>query len=294
MSEEKGKAAAVTEIALIFAAIFWGLNFAATKYTADFVPQLFIVAFRFIVGGLLLLLILRLLEPESRLRRKDVLPMMGLGLFGIGAAQTGFTYGVSLTSAASTGLVFATAPVWGMLLGFLLGQERPTCRGILGVGLCILGVATVFSGGLGSVEDSLVGDFIILIAALCVGGYTVLSMRMLERHSPLAVATYPTLFGGPAVLILSLPSLPGVEWGSLGFGPWAALGYSAVFATAFAFAAWQRGISRIGANRVLVYQYLITLTGVSSGVIFFGENIGPDKILGGAVILLGVYLARRQ
>jgi drug/metabolite transporter (DMT)-like permease len=73
-----------------------------------------------------------------------------------------------------------------------------------------------------------------------------------------------------------------------------ALGYSAVFATAFAFAAWQRGISRIGANRVLVYQYLITLTGVSSGVIFFGENIGPDKILGGAIILLGVYLARRQ
>ncbi|MBA4116433.1 MAG: DMT family transporter [Rubrobacter sp.] len=294
VSEEKGRAAAVTEIALILAALFWGLNFAATKYTADFLPQLFIVAFRFVVGGLLLLLVLRLLEPESKLRRKDVLPMMGLGLFGIGAAQTGFTYGVSLTSAASTGLVFATAPVWGMLLGFLLGQERPNRRGILGVGLCILGVAVVFYGGLGSEEDSLVGDTIILVAALCVGGYTVLSMRMLEHHSPLAVATYPTLFGGPAVLILSLPSLPAVEWGSLGFGPWMALGYSAVFATAFAFAAWQRGISRIGANRVLVYQYLITLTGVSSGVIFFGENIGPDKILGGAIILLGVYLARRQ
>ncbi len=294
VSEEKGRAAAVTEIALIFAAIFWGLNFAATKYTADFLPQLFIVAFRFVVGGLLLLLVLRLLEPRSRLRRKDVLPMMGLGLFGIGAAQTGFTYGVSLTSAASTGLVFATAPVWGMLLGFLLGQERPNRRGILGVGLCILGVAAVFYGGLGSEEDSLIGDTIILVAALCVGGYTVLSMRMLEYHSPLAVATYPTLFGGPAVLILSLPSLPAVEWGSLGYGPWMALGYSAVFATAFAFAAWQRGISRIGANRVLVYQYLITLTGVSSGVIFFGENIGPDKILGGAIILLGVYLARRQ
>jgi drug/metabolite transporter (DMT)-like permease len=80
----------------------------------------------------------------------------------------------------------------------------------------------------------------------------------------------------------------------VGFGPWAAVGYSAVFATAFAFAGWQRGVSRVGANRVLVYQYLITLTGVVSGIVLLGESFGINKPLGGAVILLGVYLARRQ
>jgi drug/metabolite transporter (DMT)-like permease len=70
--------------------------------------------------------------------------------------------------------------------------------------------------------------------------------------------------------------------------------FSAVFATAFAFSAWQRGVSRIGANRVLVYQYLISLTGVASGVVFFGEVLGVEKLVGGAVTLAGVYLARRQ
>jgi len=284
----------LTEVALIFAAVFWGLNFAATKYAADFLPQLFIVAFRFIGGGLVLLLVLRILEPGSRMRRKDILPMAALGCFGIGAAQTAFTFGISLTSAASTGLVFTTAPVWGMVLGFVLGLERPSWRGVVGVGLCILGVGIVFYGGLSSVEDSLLGDLVILLAAVSVGAYTVFSMPVLERHSPLAVATYPTLFGGPVILILSLPYLGDVEWGSLGVGPWAALVYSAVLATAFAFAAWQRGISRIGANRVLVYQYLITLTGVTSGIVFFGENLSIEKIVGGAVILVGVYLARGQ
>ena len=284
----------LTEVVLILAAIFWGLNFAATKYAADFLPQLFIVAFRFVGGGLVLFLVLRILEPESRMRRKDILPMAALGCFGIGAAQTAFTFGISLTSAASTGLVFTTAPVWGMVLGFVLGLERPSWRGVVGVGLCILGVGIVFYGGLSSVEDSLLGDLVILLAAVSVGAYTVFSMPMLERHSPLAVATYPTLFGGPAILILSLPYLGDVEWGSLGLGPWAALVYSAILATAFAFAAWQRGISRIGANRVLVYQYLITLTGVTSGIVFFGESLSIEKIVGGAVILVGVYLARSQ
>jgi drug/metabolite transporter (DMT)-like permease len=102
------------------------------------------------------------------------------------------------------------------------------------------------------------------------------------------------LFGGLILLLLSSPYLFGLEWGNVGAGAWAALGFSAVFATAFSFSAWQTGVSRIGANRVLVYQYLITITGVASGIVFFGESLGIEKIVGGAVILFGVFLARRR
>jgi drug/metabolite transporter (DMT)-like permease len=288
------KATVLTEISLILAAVFWGTNYAATKYAAEYLPPLAIVAFRFTVGGLLLLLVLRLLEPESRLGREDVLPMLGLGCLGVATGQTAFTFGISLTSASNTGLVFATAPVWGLLLGLVLGLERPSWRGILGVGLSISGIGVIFREGLVGAEGaSLLGDFLILVAAVGVGAYTVFSMRVLERHSPLAVATYPMVFGAPVVLLLVSPHLPGLDW-DVGVGAWAAVGFSAVFATAFAFAAWQGGIRRIGANRVLVYQYLITLTGVASGIVFFGESLGASKLLGGAVILLGVYLARRQ
>jgi drug/metabolite transporter (DMT)-like permease len=290
---EKGRAAALTELSLVAAAVFWGSNYAATKYAASHLPQLPIVAFRFAVGGLLLL-VLRLLEPGSTLGKKDVLPMAALGCLGVAVSQTSFTYGVSMTSTANTGLVFATAPVWGLLLGFALGLERPTRWGVLGVALSILGVGVVFREGLVGAEGaSLLEDLLVLVAAITVGAYTVFSMRVLERHSPLAVATYPTLFGAPLVLLLASPDLLGLDWPSVDGGAWAAVGFSAVFATAFAFAAWQRGISRIGANRVLVYQYLITLTGVFSGIILFGERLGAGKILGGAIILLGVYLARR-
>ena len=39
---------------------------------------------------------------------------------------------------------------------------------------------------------------------------------------------------------------------------------------------------------MLVYQYLITLVGVTSGVLLLGESLTINKILGGAVILVGV------
>ena len=219
---EKGRAAALTELSLVAAAVFWGSNYAATKYAASHLPQLPIVAFRFAVGGLLLLLVLRLLEPGSTLGKKDVLPMAALGCLGVAVSQTSFTYGVSMTSTANTGLVFATAPVWGLLLGFALGLERPTRWGVLGVALSILGVGVVFREGLVGAEGaSPLGDLLVLVAAITVGAYTVFSMRVLERHSPLAVATYPMLFGAPLVLLLASPDLAGLAWGGVGGGAWA-------------------------------------------------------------------------
>lgn len=284
----------LTELSLMLAAVFWGTNYAATKYAAEFMPPLLIVAIRFTVGGVLMLCLLRILEPGERLTPRDLLPVAGLGCLGVVIGQTGFTFGVSMTSAANTGLIFATAPVWGLLLGLVLGLERPTWRGILGVGLSILGVGIVFYEGLGAEGTSVVGDLLVLLAAVAFGTYTVLSMPVLERHSPLAVATYSLLFGGLILLLLSVPYLIGLDWGGVGAGAWSAVAFSAVFATAFAFSAWQTGISRIGANRVLVYQYLITITGVASGIVFFAEVLGIEKIIGGTVVLLGVYLARRS
>lgn len=76
--------------------------------------------------------------------------------------------------------------------------------------------------------------------------------------------------------------------------PGGTLAYSTLFVAAVGFYAWQRGVSDVGANRVLIYQNLVTLVGVASGVVLLGEELTPNKLVGGAVILLGVYLARRR
>jgi drug/metabolite transporter (DMT)-like permease len=237
VTEDKSRAIVLTEVSLILAAVFWGTNYAATKFAALAIPPISIVAVRFVVGGLLMYAALRILEPQSRLARKDLLPMAGLGCLGVAVGQTTFTFGVSLTSAANTGFIFATAPVWGLLFGFVLGLERPTWRGISGVGLSILGVGVIFYEGLGLDGASLIGDLLVLLAAMGFGAYTVLSMRVLGRYSPLAVATYPILFGGPLVLLLSVPFFTRLGWEDVGVGAWAAVVFSAIFATAFAFCA---------------------------------------------------------
>ena len=83
------------------------------------------------------------------------LPVAGLGCLVVAIVQPSFTFGVSLTSAANTGLIIATAPVWGLLLGSMLRLERPMWRGITGVGLSITGLGIVFYEGLGGESTSI-------------------------------------------------------------------------------------------------------------------------------------------
>lgn len=272
---------------------FFGTNFVAVKYVVDFIPPILFAAARFTFAGLVLWAILRILEPGSRMHKGDLLPLLGLGVVGITFTQSVFTIGVGLTTAANTALIYATAPVWGMLLGFFLKLERPRLTGIVGIMLCLVGVVAVQYGGLDLGGTSVLGDFLILVAAVCWGSYTVLSLPFLERYSPLAVAAYPILLGGLAAFPLSLVDW-GVDYASIGGWVVFAVLYSTFLSSAFGFVAWQRGVSAVGANRVLIYQYLVAVTGVSAGVVLLGESFGAGQMLGAAVILFGVYLARRR
>ena len=259
-------------------------------------PPLLFAAVRFTIAGVLLVGLTHLLEP-SHIGRKDLLPMLGLGIVGVGVAQPFLATGVGITTAANSALIFSTAPIWGMLLGFALGFERPRPRGVAGLALALVGVGLVVSGGLSLGDaDTLVGDFLVLGAAICWGCYTVLSLPLLERHPPLSVAAYPMLAGGlaifPIAALFPVGTLP--DFTALDRSVWGAAVYSLLFSAAFGFAAWQRGVRRVGANRVLVYQYLVTLIGVSAGVVLLGEGFGPEKILGAVILLAGVYLARSQ
>ena len=291
--EEGRRSPALVEASLLLTVFFFGTNFTAVKLVVADVPPVLFAATRFTLAGLLLLALSRLVEPGNRLARRDVLPVLGLGVVGITLTQTVFTIGVSLTTAANTALVYSTSPVWGMLLGFALGLERPRLAGVFGIGLSLVGVGFIVYGGLEFAGTSLAGDALILAAAVFWGSYTVLSIGLLGRYPPISLAAYAMTLGGLVAFPLALLDPRPLDLASLDATTWAAAAYSLLFSSAFGFAAWGWGVSRAGANRVLIYQYLVTLIGVSTGIVLLGESFGPQQLVGAAVIVAGVYLAKR-
>jgi drug/metabolite transporter (DMT)-like permease len=292
----------LAELSLLLAVFFVGMDVVSVKYALEGLPPLVFMPGRYVLAGLLLLAFLRLLRRNAGggLGRGDVLVLAGLGSVGITINYVGYTVGLSLTSGSNAALIIATAPVWGLLLGIVLGLERGSWAGALGLGLAIAGVALVVGGGLGSGEASLGGDLLVCVSAFSWGAYTVLSLPVLRRLDPLVVGAWTMLLGGLAALPLTFTGFPGlsepissVEWGSVGAAAWASAAFSTLLCSSFAIAAYQAAVARRGANRVLAYLYLQTLVGLLASVVLLGEGLGAAKVAGAAAILLGVYLARR-
>jgi drug/metabolite transporter (DMT)-like permease len=293
--------AALAEVSILLAAFFVGTDIVSVKYALEGFPPLVLMPIRYTLAGLLLLTSLRLLRRGIGLVPQDLAALAGLGLVGVSLNQVGYTVGLSLTSGSDAALIFASAPVWGLLLGAVLGLERPTAGGVLGLALALGGVALVVGGGLGSGGASVGGDLLVCLSAFSWGAYAVLSMPVLRRLDPLVVGGWTMLLGGGAVLPLALIGFPGlseplssVDWGAVGIGSWAAALYSTLLCSSFAIAAWQVNVSRLGANRVLIYLYLVTLVGLLASVVVLGEDFGMAAAPAILAILLGVYLARRS
>jgi drug/metabolite transporter (DMT)-like permease len=118
--------AALAEVSMLLAAFFVGTDVVSVKYALEGFPPLVLMPIRCTLAGLLLLASLRLLRRGIGLALRDLAALAGLGLVGVSLNQVGYTVGLSLTSGSNAALIFASAPVWGLLLGAVLGLERPT------------------------------------------------------------------------------------------------------------------------------------------------------------------------
>jgi drug/metabolite transporter (DMT)-like permease len=107
------RAALLSEASLLSAAIALGTNPVAVKYAVGDIPPLPFVALRFTCAGLVVRAFLLSLGSGVRLKWKHVLPMAGLGIIGVGLNNVMFTFGVDLTSASDTALIYAMPPLCG-------------------------------------------------------------------------------------------------------------------------------------------------------------------------------------
>ena len=138
---------------MLVTVMIWGLNFVAVKLVLrEFLPMAFI-GLRFTMATVVMWLFLwqrtrGLNSSESPgVLRRDVLSIIGLGLLGNTLYQLLFVYGMTLTTAANSSLLLATAPIWVAVLGYLLHIERISRVTWYGILLSFCGILILILGG---------------------------------------------------------------------------------------------------------------------------------------------------
>jgi len=284
-----------TDLLMVAVILIWGINFSVVKLALrDFSPLAF-NGVRFGLATAVMVVILVLRGESFRLARRDLLPIVFLGLSGHTLYQLVFIFGLAATIPANSALLMATSPIFVAIYGRMLGIERTNRLIWAGIVLSFAGILMVIGGG-GEVSlggGTLRGDLLILAAAMLWAAYTTASKPLLTRYSPIKVTALSMVAGTIPFVVISVPALLRQDWGASTISGWGALLYSAVFAVVVGYVIWYTSVQRVGNARTAVYSNLLPVVAGVIGWLLLGDRLTPLQLVGAAVVLAGIMLTRR-
>ncbi len=285
-----------TDILGLVVVLLWAANLPLAKDALrDFSPMSF-NAVRIPLSALLLWIPTLLLQGRIHLQLRDIWKILALGIIGNVCYLTLFIHGLELTKAGNVGLLMSVGTIFTALLSRLLGHEHLSRIVWAGILLSFGGVAVIllesaeFAVGTGTLP----GDLITLAAAACWSLYTVFSKTLMRSYSPLTFTTLTLSVGAVVLFFISLPSLAEQEWGQISPRSYLELGYSSVFSLAVAYSIWFYCVDRLGSTRTAIYANLVPFWTLLFAWMFIGEEVTLLQILGGILILTGIYLTRNS
>lgn len=277
-------------------AICFGGTWVAGAVAVDAAPPFSIAAIRFGVASILLVAWARLAgRPLSALRASDWPLVIGLGVTAIAGYNWLFLTGLTLAPASDGAIIVpGLAPVFTLVLAGAFLQERLGLRGFIGLAVAAAGLFLVVNPGGAADDRRLLGDVLFIAGAACWGVYSVLARIASRRFDAVSTTLYGTAIG-TAILIPAALLEGGIE--RVAAAPAEALAgiaYLAVFGTVAAFVLLNLGMARIGAARASAFALLVPVVGVLSSVVLLDEPLGPLTVLGGMIVLVGLWLVEHR
>ncbi len=298
----------LADISLLLVALIWGVNMAVMKVGITLIDLFAFNAVRLTLSAMTLGVCVllekrrRATEPSTnsnphanRSTAKKWGVVIAFGLLSGGFYQILFAIGMDRTTAGDTALIMSSIPMWTAILAFIFLREHLE-KIWIGLTITFVGtlVVTLQSGGIDFSNENLIGNSIILIAALAWSTSVIISRPLMKSISPIQLAFYATLGTLPIHYLMAWITE------SEGFGHLNqpsilfCIGYSGIFSTGLAYAMWNYGVHKLGASHASVYQNLVPLVALAAAWISpLNEKITVVQIIGGFLIIFGLLVTHK-
>ena len=281
----------------LLAVLVWGASFIATKVALTEVSPVTVVWLRFAMGVAVLGAAVALRRQFALVAPRELAGFAVLGFVGITFHQWLQSTALVTSRASTSGWIVATTPIFMAVLGRVVLKERLGVARAAGIALAAAGVLLVVTRGqpgeLLRGRFGAPGDLLILASAPNWAVFSVLSRRALRIHPATRMMAYVMAFGW-LFTSLQLAAGPGLsEVSRLDARGWAAIVFLGIACSGLAYIAWYDALQRMPASEAGALLYVEPLVAMAVAAAVLGERVTVATVLGGAVILLGVWLVNR-
>lgn len=275
-------------------AVMWGLSFLFIKVAVDVVSPLWIVAARCAVGGLILVLILRVRDAKLPRGRRIWIDLTILAALGNAVPWGLMAWATQYLPSGLVAVINALAPSSTLIIAILVGIEAPSLRRAVGLVIALSGTALAVSSSLGA-PGTLLAVITVGLATVCYGAGSVYAkQRVSGRYPPLAIATGQVLMAAAMSIPVAAVAAPFPVLDDMTPAIWGSLAALGVFGTGLAFRAFYTLIASVGATNTVMVTYLIPVVALIAGALLLDEPVTFVVVAGTALTIFGIWLAQRQ
>lgn len=276
-------------ILLVFTITTWGYSWVLMKMGLEYSGPFSFAAWRCAIGAAAMIIYL-LFRPVKWPDLKALPDYIAIGLF-----QTTFMfglmlYGMQFVSAGKTSVLLYTMPIWTILLVHFYLKEDINRRKWIGVALgtfgvvCILGWDTITNQN----RAVLIGELLILAGAVSWAVSNIWIKKRMVGHNVYTMSGLQLAFGAIGLAILAAPTegLFNVDWNTHSLY---ILVFTGVIASAVDFTIWFYLLKKMDINILTFSSMLVPVFGLLFDWLLLGNDLDPGIIVGGLLILAGIY-----
>lgn len=283
MPAQSGPLTTLERLAIVAIILTWGLNNAAAKYATAFLPPMMVGGLRFLLALAFLFPFVRPPFPDGR-RLMVIVLLSGPIHFALIYAAFGMAKSLSpLVVATQLWIPFTALFAWRML------GESMRAPAVAGLAVAFAGVAWMSLDPHGAADLPAIA--ISLVSSACWAVATVL-IRKTPGIKPLKLQGLTALVAAPALIAMSFTFETDVVARVQTAPPlaWACVVFAGVVSTIGASALLFWLVQRREPGRVTPYFLLTPLVSCTIGVVFMGDALTPQLVIGGGATMAGVAL----
>jgi drug/metabolite transporter (DMT)-like permease len=272
------------------------MNYVVAKYALRELPALLASGIRMVIAGAIMAGVYQWNRTRGNIppwTGRNVLLLSFLGLVGVGLNQFFFVLGISMTTVSHAAIVIGLTPVTVLMLASVTGLERLGILRLAGMFTALAGVALLQMSSSEASGATWMGDIFIYLASFTFAIFTVRGKQETSRLGGVVVNTFAYVGSPVAMLPVIIGYASSFAFEKVTWVAWTSVVYMAVFPSVVCYSIYYYALTHIPASRVAAFSYLQPLLATVMAILLLGERPTTGLISGGALVLVGVFLAEK-
>lgn len=218
-----------------------------------------------------------------------------LGFFIFTCANGLTTWAIVYIPSGLGALLGCLFPFFLILLNAVLYKVRINLKSTIGLMIGFIGVGCIFYSYLDDLFKSefLFGITICLLGVMSWTLGTLVSSRQVLKGKNLSGIGYQMLFGGIQLFVFSALLGEDQHIHSMPWGAWASLFYLIAIGSILCFLCFMYVLKNLPSDISGIYAYINPIIALGLGILFLGEPLTWNLILGTAITFLGVFIVKK-